>query len=62
MCVVFAENTNTANVIDGCARAIKAGHVDEFQRIVCPIIVGGGKRGLTTVAQEKQNIGIKIFS
>jgi dihydrofolate reductase len=33
--------------IDGpelAAQAIKAGLVDEFQMIVCPVIVGGGKR------------------
>jgi hypothetical protein len=33
--------------IDGpelAAQAINAGLVDEFQMIVCPVIVGGGKR------------------
>jgi dihydrofolate reductase len=33
--------------VDGpelAAQAIKAGLVDEFQMIVCPVIVGGGKR------------------
>ncbi len=33
--------------VDGpelAAHAIKAGLVDEFQTIVCPVLVGGGKR------------------
>jgi dihydrofolate reductase len=33
--------------VDGpelAAQAIRAGLVDEFQIIVCPIVVGGGKR------------------
>jgi dihydrofolate reductase len=33
--------------VDGpelAAQAIRAGLVDEFQMIVCPVVVGGGKR------------------
>jgi dihydrofolate reductase len=41
------KNANNDISVDGtelAAQAIKAGLVDEFQMIVCPVIVGGGKR------------------
>jgi dihydrofolate reductase len=37
--------------VDGpelAAQAIRAGLVDEFQMIVCPAVVGGGKRSFLT--------------
>jgi dihydrofolate reductase len=40
-------NANHDLSVDGpqlAAQAIKAGLVDEFQMIVCPVIVGGGKK------------------
>ena len=41
------EDTPHDMTVDGpelAAQAIRAGLVDEFQMIVCPVIVGGGKR------------------
>jgi dihydrofolate reductase len=39
--------TSILITVDGpelAAQAIRAGLVDEFQMIVCPVVVGGGKR------------------
>ena len=39
-----AEHDITVNGPELAAHALRAGLVDEFQMIVCPVVVGGGKR------------------
>jgi dihydrofolate reductase len=39
-----AERDITVNGPELAAHALRAGLVDEFQMIVCPVVVGGGKR------------------
>ena len=39
-----AEHDITVDGPELAAQAIRAGLVDEFQMIVCPVVVGGGKR------------------
>jgi dihydrofolate reductase len=39
-----AENDITVDGPELAAHAIRAGLVDEFQMIVCPVVVGGGRR------------------
>jgi dihydrofolate reductase len=39
-----AEDDITVDGPELAAHAIRAGLVDEFQMIVCPVVVGGGKR------------------
>jgi dihydrofolate reductase len=57
--------------VDGpelAGQAIRAGLVDEFQMIVCPVVVGGGKRffpdgvrlDLTLVEQRRVGEGVVI--
>jgi dihydrofolate reductase len=43
-----AERDITVDGPELAAQAIRAGLVDEFQPIVCPVIVGGGKRFFPT--------------
>lgn len=58
--------------VDGpelAAQAIKAGLVDEFHLIVCPVIVGGGKRffpndvrlDLTLLEEKKFDSGVMVI-
>jgi dihydrofolate reductase len=58
--------------VDGpglAAQAIKAGLVDEFQMIVCPVVVGGGKRffpdgvrmNLDLVADRRFDNGVVVL-
>ena len=58
--------------VDGpelAAQAIRAGLVDEFQMIVCPVVVGGGKRffpdgvrlDLTLVEQRRFGNGVVVL-
>jgi dihydrofolate reductase len=58
--------------IDGpelAAQAIRAGLVDEFQPIVCPVVVGGGKRffpdgvrlGLELVEERRFDNGVVVL-
>ena len=39
-----AERDMTVNGPELAAHALRAGLIDEFQMIVCPVVVGGGKR------------------
>ncbi len=39
-----SEHDITVNGLELAGQAIKAGLVDEFQMLVCPVVVGGGKR------------------
>ena len=39
-----AEHDITVDGPELAAQAIRAGLVDEFQMIICPVVVGGGKR------------------
>jgi dihydrofolate reductase len=39
-----AKHDITVDGLELAAQAIRAGLVDEFQPIVCPVVVGGGKR------------------
>ena len=63
------EHDISVNGPELAAQAIRAGLVDEFQMIVCPVVVGGGKRffpdgvrlDLTLVEQRRFGNGVVVL-
>ena len=63
------EHDISVNGPELAAQAIRAGLVDEFQMIVCPVVLGGGKRffpdgvrlDLTLVEQRRFGNGVVVL-